>query len=119
MDIVTLTETAANQIKHIMKENGEEEAYLRIGVEGGGCGGLSYAIGFSHELEEEDTLFEQFGIKIVVDDYSLPALKGSKIDYIESVMGGGFAIDNPNAVSTCGCGSSFRTAENSGTPESC
>lgn len=119
MDVVTLTESAANQIKLIMKENREESAYLRIAVQGGGCSGLSYALGFSHEVEEGDTMFEQFGIKMVVDKYSSPILQGTTIDYKESLMGGGFTIDNPNAISTCGCGSSFRTADHAGNPENC
>lgn len=119
MDIVTLTEAAANHIKNMMKENEEENAYLRVAIQGGGCSGLSYAMGFAYEVEEGDTEFTQHGIKILVDKDSAPALKGTKIDYKESLMGGGFTIDNPNAIASCGCGSSFRTATNTGTPESC
>ncbi|WP_243290439.1 iron-sulfur cluster assembly accessory protein [Bacillus sp. FJAT-47783] len=118
-EIITLTEAAAYQIKDMMKEHGEENAYLRIGVKGGGCSGLSYGMGFDHEKNEEDQLFEQHGLKILMDQESISIMKGTKIDYKQSLMGGGFTIDNPNAIANCGCGSSFRTATNEGTPEEC
>ncbi|MGD6794533.1 HesB/IscA family protein [Metabacillus indicus] len=118
-DLVTITEAAAFQIKDMMKENGEEQAYLRVGVKGGGCSGLSYGMGFEQEPGEDDTQFELHGIKVVVDKESTAILKGTIIDFKESMMGGGFTIDNPNAIASCGCGSSFRTATNTGTPEEC
>jgi iron-sulfur cluster assembly protein len=118
-DIITLTEAAALQIKDMMKENEEEGAYLRVGVKGGGCSGLTYGMGFDHERNEDDHAFEQHGIKILVDKESAPILKGTVIDYKQSLMGGGFTINNPNAIASCGCGSSFRTATNAGTPEEC
>lgn len=119
MEIVTITEAAALQIKDMMKENEEEEAFLRVAIQGGGCSGLSYGMGFAHEVEEGDTQLQQHGIKVLIDKDSAPALKGTKIDYKQSLMGGGFTIDNPNAIASCGCGSSFRTATNTGTPEEC
>lgn len=119
MDVVTITEAAALQIKDMMKENEEEGAFLRVAIQGGGCSGLSYGMGFAHEVEAGDTQFEQHGIQVLVDKESAPALKGTKIDYKQSLMGGGFTIDNPNAIASCGCGSSFRTAKNAGTPENC
>ncbi|MCM3568145.1 iron-sulfur cluster assembly accessory protein [Neobacillus mesonae] len=103
----------------MMKHNEEEGAFLRVGVQGGGCSGLSYGMGFEHEVKEDDLKSEQFGIQIIVDKESAPILNGTKIDYKESMMGGGFTIDNPNAIASCGCGSSFRTAVNAGTPEEC
>jgi len=118
-EVVTLTEAAALQIKDMMKEHGEEGAYLRIGVKGGGCSGLSYGMGFEQEQTDEDYTFEQHGIKLLVDKESAPILQGTVIDYKQSLMGGGFTIHNPNAIATCGCGSSFRTATNTGTPEEC
>jgi iron-sulfur cluster assembly protein len=118
-DIITLTEAAALQIKDMMKENEEEGAYLRVGVKGGGCSGLTYGMGFEHERNEDDHEFEQHGIKILIDKESAPILKGTVIDYKQSLMGGGFTINNPNAIASCGCGSSFRTATNAGTPEEC
>ncbi|WP_075982760.1 HesB/IscA family protein [Bacillus massilinigeriensis] len=118
-NVVEITEAASLQIKDMMKENDEENAYLRIAIQGGGCSGLSYGMGFAHEIEENDLQLEQFGIRILVDQESAAILNGTKIDYKQSLMGGGFTIDNPNAIASCGCGSSFRTAANQGTPEEC
>ncbi len=118
-DVVFLSEAAALQIKEMMKHNEEEGAFLRVAVKGGGCSGLSYGMGFDHEAGEDDFRFEQHGISILVDKESAPVLKGTKIDYKQSMMGGGFTIDNPNAIASCGCGSSFRTAAEAGTPEEC
>ncbi len=119
MSVVTITENAALRIKEIMEENGETEAFLRVAVQGGGCSGLSYAMGLDFEVAEGDEQSEQFGIKILVDKDSAPILNGTVIDFHQSPMGGGFTIDNPNAISSCGCGSSFRTADHEGTPEEC
>ncbi|WP_102273996.1 HesB/IscA family protein [Cytobacillus massiliigabonensis] len=118
-EIVNLTEAAALQIKEMMKANEEENALLRVSVKGGGCSGLSYGMGFAHEVEENDHQLKQHGIQILVSKEDAPILKGTKIDYKESMMGGGFTIDNPNAIASCGCGSSFRTATAAGTPEEC
>lgn len=118
-DLITLTEAAVFQIKDMMKEHDEEGAFLRVGVKGGGCSGLSYGMGFDHEKKEDDHVLEQHGIKILIDKESAPILRGTTIDYKQSLMGGGFTIDNPNAIAQCGCGSSFRTATNAGTPEEC
>ncbi|WP_210365708.1 iron-sulfur cluster assembly accessory protein [Bacillus sp. REN3] len=117
--IVILTEEAAMQIKDMMKQNEEESAFLRVSVKGGGCSGLSYGMGFAHEVEEGDKEMEQHGIRILVDKDSAPVLMGTKIGYKQSMMGGGFTIENPNAIASCGCGSSFRTATQAGTPEEC
>lgn len=116
---VILTEAASFQIKEMMKQNEEEGSYLRVAVKGGGCSGLSYGMGFVKEIEENDIKFVQFGIDVLVNKEDQSILQGTKIDYKESLMGGGFTIDNPNAIASCGCGSSFRTAANTGTPEEC
>ena len=118
-DIVILTEAASLQIKEMMKHNEEEGALLRVSVKGGGCSGLSYGMSFDHTVNEDDLTFEQFGIQILVDKESASILQGTKIDFKESMMGGGFTIENPNAIASCGCGSSFRTATTTGTPEEC
>lgn len=118
-DVIFLTEAASLQIKEMIKHNEEEGAFLRIAVQGGGCSGLSYGVGFDHEVKDGDSQFEQFGIQILVDKASAPILQGTKIDFKQSMMGGGFTIENPNAIASCGCGSSFRTAVNGGTPENC
>ena len=117
--MIIITEAAGHQIKDMMKAEGEESAYLRVGVQGGGCSGLTYGMGFEHEINDDDIELEQHGIHILVKKEDANILDGVKIDYKQSMMGGGFTIDNPNAIATCGCGSSFRTKDNEGTPEEC
>lgn len=117
--LITITDAAALQIKDMMKNNEDESALLRVSVHGGGCSGLSYGMGFAHEVNEDDIELSQHDISIVVDQESVGVLKGTVIDYKQSLMGGGFIINNPNAIASCGCGSSFKTATNAGTPEEC
>jgi iron-sulfur cluster assembly protein len=117
--VITITESAANQIKQMMAAEEDENLLLRVGVQGGGCSGLSYGMGFDTEVKEQDTQFDQNGIQVVVDPDSKKILEGTVIDYKQNMMGGGFTIDNPNAIASCGCGSSFKTATNAGTPEEC
>ncbi|MBU8905389.1 iron-sulfur cluster insertion protein ErpA [Desertibacillus haloalkaliphilus] len=117
--MITITDAAVDRIKDMMKEEGDDSLLLRVGVKGGGCSGLSYGMGFDKEVSDEDKTFEKSGLNVVVDNESAGILEGVVIDYKENMMGGGFTIENPNAVATCGCGSSFRTAENAGTPEDC
>jgi len=115
--IVTVTSKAAEKVSEFMKQEGKDSLFLRVYVTGGGCSGLSYGMGFEENSEEDDLVIEQNGIKILVDNYSQRYLKGANIDYIDSLMGGGFRIENPNAVQSCACGSSFRTtAGEQGTP---
>jgi iron-sulfur cluster assembly protein len=118
-EIITITEAAAFEIKDMMKQSEEDVSFLRVAVKGGGCSGLSYGMGFDHEIKEDDLQMELHGIKVLIDKESEPILKGTIIDYKQSMMGGGFTIDNPNAIASCGCGSSFRTATNTGAPEEC
>ena len=118
-EAVKITEAAALQIKDMMKQNEEEGSYLRVAVKGGGCSGLSYGMGFVQEAEEGDVQFEQHGVQVVVNKADSDILNGTIIDFKQSMMGGGFTIENPNAIATCGCGSSFKTATNVGTPEEC
>ncbi|MFD3448808.1 HesB/IscA family protein [Microbacteriaceae bacterium 4G12] len=117
--MIHVTEQAAYQIQEMLKEAEEGEQYVRFGVKGGGCSGLSYGLGFEKEAAEDDTVLEFHGVKFLIDKESAPIVKGVKIDYKQSMLGGGFTIDNPNAIASCGCGSSFRTAANAGTPEEC
>ena len=117
--VIELTEPAAFHIKEMMVNNEEEGSYLRVAVKGGGCGGLSYGMAFDKEQHEDDFIDEQHQLTILVSSEDAPILQGTKIDYKQSLMGGGFTIDNPNAIASCGCGSSFRTATKEGTPEEC
>ena len=118
-EVVIISEAAAYRVKEMMTHNGEEGSMLRVSVNGGGCSGLSYGMGFEHEKKEDDIELIQHGIDIVVSKEDASILNGTTIDYKESLMGGGFTIDNPNAIASCGCGTSFRTAQKAGTPENC
>jgi iron-sulfur cluster assembly protein len=117
--MIEVTEQAAFQIKDMLKDAEDGEKYVRLAVHGGGCSGLSYGLGFEVEPKEDDTVREFFGVEFVIDKESAPIVKGVKVDYKQSMLGGGFTIDNPNAIASCGCGSSFRTASNAGKPEDC
>lgn len=116
---VTVTTKAADKLKEIMEAEDRLEQALRIKVTAGGCSGYSYAMGFDSSEDDKDFVYEQHGIRIKIDPFSLRHLQGTQVDYVESLMGGGFAINNPNAVRTCGCGQSFRTADDEGSPEVC
>ena len=112
---VTLTPAAAEKLLGIMNEKGLRATHaLRVFVGGGGCSGLQYGMTFDPNPRESDVMFEQEGVRLVVDPRSLPYITGANIDYVDSLMGGGFQIENPNAVSSCGCGHSFRTKDEGG-----
>ena len=112
VDGVILTEIAANKLSTILNEKGIAETHgLRVFVQGGGCGGMQYGMTFENTQRPGDQVFEHHGLKVFVDPTSLFYINGARIDYVESLMGGGFHIENPQAVSSCGCGSSFRTAQ--------
>ena len=106
---LTVTEAAARKAAELLSAHGKEDAAIRVFVKSGGCSGYSYGMAIDDRMLEDDNLFEDRGVRIVVDKMSLPLLKGSQVDYIENMMGGGFSVNNPNATSACGCGSSFRT----------
>lgn len=109
--VIQITENAATELKRYLEKQGKQNAALRIFITAGGCAGLSYGMVVDEKLTEDDYVIEQFGVKIIVDRSSAPFLAGSKIDYrADKLMGGGFVIDNPNAVATCGCGESFKVA---------
>lgn len=118
--LVSLSESAAFHVQKMRTHNEEEGSYLRVAIHGGGCSGLTYGLGFEKEMLEGDQLLEQHGIQMILATADIDILKGTEIDYKESLMGGGFTINNPNAILSCGCGTSFRTADVKGKPsESC
>lgn len=104
---IRLTDTAAEKVKASMEKQGKKDSWLRLYVSGGGCSGLQYGLAFD-ERNEGDHVVESRGVNILVDERSAQYLDGSEIDYVESVMGEGFRVNNPNAVETCGCGHSFK-----------
>lgn len=105
--MITVTEKAALKIKSLIEENDNSKFYLRVSVKGGGCSGLSYDMSFDDQMEEKDTLFEDKGIKILVDNKSLLYLFGTELNFSDGLNGKGFEFINPNASRTCGCGESF------------
>ncbi len=109
VELVNITEGAANKVKDMIRQEGDGHQYLRIFVTGGGCSGMSYGMSFEEKAEEGDKVLEMLGVKVLVDEFSAPFLQGTTVDFQESLMGSGFVINNPNAKSTCGCGHSFHT----------
>jgi iron-sulfur cluster assembly accessory protein len=111
--VLTVTPSAIATIQNLLVQRNVPGYALRVFVSGGGCSGMQYGMSFVAQPEAYDTVIEQDNVRLVVDPSSLMYLQGATIDYIDSIMGGGFRIENPNAVSSCGCGSSFRTKDNS------
>jgi iron-sulfur cluster assembly accessory protein len=110
--IVSLTETAATKIRELIAEEPEgEAAVLRIAIQGGGCSGFEYALGFDTGAQEGDEAYEFHGVTVVIDPLSAPYIKGAKIDFVNSLQESGFKIDNPNVSASCGCGHSFQPNE--------
>ena len=104
---LVFTEAAANKVKQLIDEEGNPELKLRVFVSGGGCSGFQYGFTFDEVTNEDDTAMEKNGVTLLVDAMSYQYLVGAEIDYTEGVEGAQFVIKNPNATSTCGCGSSF------------
>ena len=110
--IINVTTFAADKIAELLEQRGMTDHALRVFVAGGGCSGLQYGMSFENNIQEYDTVVTtDNGVKLVVDPTSLMYVRGANIDFVDSLMGGGFRIDNPNAVSTCGCGTSFQTKD--------
>ena len=113
--MLTLTEIAVEKLAFILDAKNMRDTHgLRVFVKGGGCGGMQYGMLFDDDVQDTDHVFEQHGLRVFTDPQSFNHVNGASIDYVEELLGGGFHIDNPNAISTCGCGSSFRTEEAKG-----
>ena len=108
--IVSLTPAAAAKIRDLMASE-EDVSVLRVAIEGGGCSGFQYGLGFDRGAQEGDHEFECEGVTVVVDPFSAPYLIGAQVDYLETIQESGFKIENPNAVASCGCGHSFQVAD--------
>ncbi len=109
---VTFTDKGAEKVREFLDSQGLQPAAagLRVGVRGGGCSGFQYQLAFD-EQHDGDVIFDHEGLRLLVDTQSLPYVDGSQIDYVDSLQGAGFQVNNPNVVAACGCGSSFRVAE--------
>ena len=116
--LISITPAAAEKVRELLESEGNPELGLRIFVAGGGCSGLQYGMTLD-ESQDSDTIFDASGVRVLVDEMSAEYISGSEIDYVDSLMGAGFTVNNPNAVSTCGCGHSFKTAGDSGQARSC
>ncbi len=109
--MVTLTPIAAEKLSALLAEKNLPGHGLRVFVSGGGCSGFQYGMGFENTTEEGDFVFESSGVRVYLDSASAMYLEGATVDYVDSLMGGGFRIENPNAASTCSCGQSFNAGE--------
>ncbi len=105
--ILNLSDAAAAKVRDLIQAEGNDELALRVAVRPGGCSGFSYEMFFDSEFAPDDNLADAGGVRVVVDAASAPYLKGASLDYKDGLQGAGFAINNPNATRTCGCGSSF------------
>lgn len=119
MAAITMTPEAVEQLKEYLVDQDMPDAMLRVFVAPGGCSGLQYGMSVEDVAEEDDWVVEQEGIKLLVDQFSAMYLDGAEIDYVNSLMGGGFTVRNPNAVASCACGHSFDTGENTSTAQGC
>lgn len=104
---ITISDSAARRISELVAGNGKPEQMLRVSISGGGCSGFQYGFSLDGTLNDDDLVIEQGGVKVVVDQVSLDYIKGAELDFVEEMIGSYFALKNPNASSTCGCGSSF------------
>ena len=115
---ITMTPAAANKVRELLQQENDPSLALRIFVAGGGCSGLQYGMTLDEE-QDGDTVISQGDFGVLVDEMSLGYITGSEVDYVDSLMGAGFTVNNPNAVSSCGCGHSFKTAGGGGEARGC
>ena len=117
--VVSLTDAAVVKLRDLTKEETNPAIGLRVYVYSGGCSGFRYGMMLEDAPTPEDQVLDASGIKVYVDGQSINLLQGSQIDYVDTLMGAGFTVNNPNAVTACGCGSSFRTADDAGSAKGC
>ena len=116
---VTLTDEALSQLQSLLEKEANSQLALRVFVSGGGCSGLQYGMAFDDNVRPGDEIVQQGGVRVLIDDFSAPHIRGSEIDYVDSLMGAGFTVHNPNAVRSCSCGHSFDTGEDAGSAQAC
>jgi len=117
--VVSLSDAAATKLRELTKDEPSPAIGLRVYVYSGGCSGFRYGMMLEDAPTADDKVLEANGVKVYVDGKSIDLLQGSQIDYVDTLMGAGFTVNNPNAVAACGCGSSFRTADDSGQARAC
>ncbi|HQX63112.1 MAG TPA: iron-sulfur cluster assembly accessory protein [Thermomicrobiales bacterium] len=119
MSIMTITDEAVEQLRDFLSEQGTPNHALRVFVAPGGCSGLQYGMSIEEAADDGDTVIEAKGVKLVIDEFSAMYVGGAEIDFVNSLMGGGFTVRNPNAVASCACGHSFDTGMDAGTSQGC
>ena len=119
LQAVVLTQTAVDQLRQLIARQEEPDVALRVFVTPGGCSGYNYGMALDNIVQDGDVVLEQDGLKIVVDELSMNYITGAEVDYVDSLMGAGFTVLNPNAVSSCSCGHSFDTGDGSGSARRC
>ena len=117
--VLSLTDAAATKLRELTKEEPNPDVGLRVYVYSGGCSGYRYGMMLEDAPTADDQILSANGVRVYVDTNSIGLLKGSEIDYVDTLMGAGFTVNNPNAVAACGCGSSFRTADDTGQARAC
>lgn len=117
--MITMTSAAVDQLKEFLAEQGTPDHALRVFVAPGGCSGLQYGMTIDEAADEGDEILETNGVRVLVDSFSAMYLEEAEIDYVNSLMGGGFTVSNPNAVASCACGHSFDSGGNAGTAQGC
>jgi iron-sulfur cluster assembly accessory protein len=117
--VVSLSNAAAAKLAELTKEETSPDIGLRVYVYSGGCSGYRYGMMLEDQPTGDDSVLHANGVRVYIDQNSIPLIQGSEIDYVDTLMGAGFTVNNPNAVSGCGCGSSFRTADDGGAPKGC
>lgn len=117
--VITITDDAVAQLKNFLQEQGTPDYALRVFVAPGGCSGLQYGMSVEEEIEDGDTVIDTKGVRLLIDEFSAMYLSGAEIDFVNSLMGGGFTVRNPNAVASCACGHSFDAGANGGTAQGC
>ena len=117
--LISMTPEAVSKLREFLDEQGTPDQMLRVFVSPGGCSGLQYGMTVEELAESDDTIIETDGVKLLVDSFSGMYLQGAEVDYVNSLMGGGFTVRNPNAVASCSCGHSFDTGANEETAHGC
>jgi iron-sulfur cluster assembly protein len=117
--MISISDEAVAQLETFLEDQGTKGYALRVFVAPGGCSGLQYGMSVEEEVEDGDTVIDMKGVRLLVDEFSAMYLGGSEIDYVNSLMGGGFTVRNPNAVAGCACGHSFDAGGNDATAQGC
>ena len=117
--MISMTTNATEQLKQLIVKQTDPSTALRVFVSPGGCSGFQYGMALDTAVQDGDEIIEREGIRVLIDEYSMNYLEGAEIDYVDGLMGAGFTVYNPNAVSSCGCGHSFQTADHAGVAQKC